>query len=264
MKIDQMINGANLRKAAKLVIDSPPLQSIDVSMLCDGDIIFCKTDYIFYLFNVLNSLNTKNKYKLITHCSDYAITKAIFNLRPLCIAKWFAQNVDFVHPDLIPLPIGVENHCGYSKGGYIKPEVFDLPLLNKDRDNLVYCNFSVHTHPNRFNVWTTLADNDMCVMDQDKSFVDYCEQLQQYSYVASPRGNGIDCHRTWEALYFGAIPVVEAHPMYDSWSFLPLIQIRDWNQLNSVLQNSSLAVTPEISTYLNVNYWIDKIKNYAC
>lgn len=266
MNIDQMINGANFRRAAALVIDSPPTQRINVNLLKDGDVIFCKTDYIFHLFNELH--HSKNamahKYKLITHCSDYAINRQIFNTRPACIAKWFAQNVDYSHQDLIPLPIGVENHLGYSRGGYIQPEVFDRPLLNTPRENLVYCNFSTHTHHNRFNVWSTLANNDLCVMDQDKSFTEYCEQLQQYRYVASPRGNGIDCHRTWEALYMGAVPIVEKHPMYDSWSFLPILQITDWNDLNTVLQSTSLVVTPEISTYLNINYWIDKIKNYAC
>jgi hypothetical protein len=32
-------------------------------------------------------------------------------------------------------------------------------------------------------------------------------------YVASPRGNGIDCHRFWEAQYLGVIPVVEHSPL---------------------------------------------------
>ena len=40
--------------------------------------------------------------------------------------------------------------------------------------------------------------------------------LQAFStnkYVASPRGNGIDCHRFWEAQYLGVIPVVEHSPL---------------------------------------------------
>lgn len=34
-------------------------------------------------------------------------------------------------------------------------------------------------------------------------------------YLASPRGNGIDCHRFWEAQYLGVIPVVK-HSQLDA------------------------------------------------
>lgn len=33
--------------------------------------------------------------------------------------------------------------------------------------------------------------------------------MAAHDYVASPRGNGLDCHRFWESLYLGAIPIVE-------------------------------------------------------
>jgi hypothetical protein len=32
--------------------------------------------------------------------------------------------------------------------------------------------------------------------------------MAQWRFCVSPPGNGIDCHRTWEALYLGVIPVV--------------------------------------------------------
>src|SRR5207237_409730 len=34
------------------------------------------------------------------------------------------------------------------------------------------------------------------------------ERNRQYPYWLSPRGGGIDCHRTWEALYLDIIPIV--------------------------------------------------------
>lgn len=33
------------------------------------------------------------------------------------------------------------------------------------------------------------------------------------NYVASPRGNGLDCHRFWEGLYLGVTPIVERSPL---------------------------------------------------
>lgn len=257
---DTIINGFNFQKIANLVLAEPG--HVDISSLNDGDIIFCKTDYVLILFETLRRVNKDHRYKLITHCSDYSIDQHIFNFRPKCIYKWFAQNADFQHPDLIPIPIGLENHTGYSKGGYIDVEVLASASDIQCSNDLVYCNFSLHTHFNRRNVKKILADNPRCVFDQGKTFQQYRDAMQQCRFVASPRGNGIDCHRTWEALYFGRIPVVERHFMYDAWNFLPIIQIDDWNQLDAATGNVSNALFDK--KYLDINYWFSFIKNYAC
>lgn len=258
--ISSVINGVNLQKVAHLIIDQP--QHFTVADLRAGDIIFCKTDYIGALFKALLDSKKSGPYKLITHCSDYSIDENIFKAKPACISKWFAQNANYQHPDLIPIPIGLENHEGFSKGGAIVPDVLDLPLLGVSKLNSVYCNFSLHTHHNRGNVKTILTANNACVFDSGKSFKDYRDAMQLHRYVASPRGNGIDCHRTWEALYFGCIPIVEKHFMYDSWNFLPLIQIEDWNVLDESLHTvSDLTIDRK---YLDIQYWYELIKNYAC
>jgi hypothetical protein len=258
--ISAVINGVNLQKVANLIIDQPG--SFDVNSLKPGDIIFCKTDYIGVLFSALLSGKKEGPYKLVTHCSDYSIDENIFKVKPACISKWFAQNANYQHPDLIPVPIGLENHEGFNKGGAIVPDVLDLPLIAVDKSNSVYCNFSLYTHHNRENVKNILTSNGACVFDSGKSFKDYRDAMQLHRYVASPRGNGIDCHRTWEALYFGCIPVVEKHFMYDSWDFLPIIQIEDWNKLDDVINNMSNLVIDR--KYLDIEYWYTLIKNYAC
>ena len=35
----------------------------------------------------------------------------------------------------------------------------------------------------------------------------------KYAFVLSPRGRGLDCHRTWEALCLGCIPIVKKSPI---------------------------------------------------
>ncbi len=37
----------------------------------------------------------------------------------------------------------------------------------------------------------------------------YFNSLPHFKFVISPEGNGIDTHRTYEALIFGCIPIVE-------------------------------------------------------
>lgn len=56
----------------------------------------------------------------------------------------------------------------------------------------------------------------------------YHERLRNSLFVPSPRGNGIDCHRTWEAIYAGAVPVV----LRRDWAFehlaLPVLVVDTW------------------------------------
>jgi hypothetical protein len=59
----------------------------------------------------------------------------------------------------------------------------------------------------------------------------YRELISESVYVLSPSGNGIDCHRTWEALFLGSIPVVRR----EFWPFLHLdlnvVALNDWQDL---------------------------------
>lgn len=60
--------------------------------------------------------------------------------------------------------------------------------------------------------------------------VAYHKRLRDTLFVPSPRGNGIDCHRTWEAIYAGAVPVV----LREDWPFeqlaLPVLVVDAWDQ----------------------------------
>jgi hypothetical protein len=46
-----------------------------------------------------------------------------------------------------------------------------------------------------------------CTKNYDK------QDFATADYVASPRGNGLDCHRFWEGLYLGVTPIVERSPL---------------------------------------------------
>ncbi len=59
----------------------------------------------------------------------------------------------------------------------------------------------------------------------------YRRLLQTYQFVASPRGNGLDCHRTWEALYLGATPIVTASPLDSLYANYPIWILEDWQEL---------------------------------
>ncbi|MBB5754890.1 hypothetical protein [Prosthecomicrobium pneumaticum] len=51
------------------------------------------------------------------------------------------------------------------------------------------------------------------------------------SFVVSPSGNGIDCHRTWEALALGAIAVVRRSSIDPLFEGLAVLVVDDWAEL---------------------------------
>jgi hypothetical protein len=72
-------------------------------------------------------------------------------------------------------------------------------------------------------------------------------------YVLSPPGNGPDCHRTWEALYLGATPIVHRK----SWPFLdydiPVLVIDSWDKIGETMK-----AAPELKndSWKNLSTWL--------
>lgn len=57
---------------------------------------------------------------------------------------------------------------------------------------------------------------------------DYRKGLRESMYVACPRGNGLDTHRFWEALYNRAIPVVKRSEALFNGEDFPCLIVDDW------------------------------------
>ena len=261
-----LINGVNLQQAANAVYDID--RRDDLTNLKTEDVIWCKTDYVYELFNKIK--NRSEKFNLITHCSDYSITEVLFINKPKCINKWFAENADFQHPDLIPVPLGVENHFTKNKGNNTDFNILDERVKNKiyntnKINDKVFCNFRP-THPERQEASHALLRAGISYFyPPTKDYSLYCEHLSSYLFIACPRGNGIDTHRLWETLYLGGIPIVKKHFMYDTYE-LPIIQVNSWNDITEEL------LTPYIDWYqcippkfnfeqLELDYWLNKIKS---
>lgn len=262
MRIESIINGFNFRTLCNKVIDADTIH--DQRVYQNGDVVFCKTDLLRSFFDEIADFN--GELKLVSHQSDYPIGPMLWDHKPKCVKKWFAQNADFRRPDLIPIPIGIPNHNGPSAAS---SQYIDLDFIEKElpirceKQNKIYVNFN-NTHPNRFNVRAKLKNCEHAFFSGGNlSSADYHREMAQYMFVASPRGNGIDCHRTWEALLVGSIPIVERHFMYDSYAGLPIIQIDSWDEVleKDFLQKAAVSICgkPIVLDQLQMSYWKNKI-----
>jgi len=261
---DRVVSGINLQIICDAIIDFDRKDTI--INLKNKSIIFCKTDFLHDLYVQLQ--NDTNSYVLITHMSDYGIGEKAFSLKPKCIKKWFAQNVKYKHPDLIPLPIGLENHKGKSKGAYSSWELLPQKILRFDKKdkitNKILCNFNPSSNPQRFKIAESIKQKSLGWFNQSKDYNEYIQNIQDHLFVASPPGNGIDCHRTWESLYLGSIPIVEKHFMYDGYRNLPIIQINSWDELSQDFLNEYIKKYHDGNLFenyeeLTLDYWTNKI-----
>lgn len=223
---------------------------VDNFELDTDNIIFCKTDNVLKLFNILKDEDEIGNIRLITHESDYEIDEHLFSFKPNCISKWYALNVNYDHKDLIPIPIGLANdYC---------------PITLKYKDiikkgspkKLLYINHRNSTYPqSRKWIYDYFETNDWCTVDlPNLSLNEYKNQLDNHDFILCPRGNGIDTHRLWESLYHGIIPIVEEHTHYRVLENLPALVVPSFE----IITQDFLEEKKE--EFLNKKFNMEKLK----
>ena len=141
-----------------------------------------------------------------------------------------------------------------------KTLIFKLLLFN-----LAYLNINPNTFPSeRLHVLNTFFGENWVTGEMNVSWGDYYRQIASHKFVFSPRGNGIDCHRTWEALYLRTIPIVIRSVTMNEFSDLPILFIDKWEDLsyNKLLDfyEASKSKLFDLSA-MKITYWKDLIKN---
>jgi hypothetical protein len=118
--------------------------------------------------------------------------------------------------------------------------------------NLVFNCFSEHTDIyrrgnniiNRKLISKNLQQNGIAnelIKSKKYSVLEYYNKLKDHKFVISPEGNGIDCHRHYEAILCGCIPIIEEnYYMKHKYKNMPVLFTKDYSE-----------ITPE---YLNIKY----------
>ena len=149
-----------------------------------------------------------------------------------------------------PIPIGLENWSYWRNGvpsDFRKHDANKIPAWNARPIELL-CAFSVSTNFAERKIALEEAQHFGKSHIVSKPLVPskYRKLLLSSKFVLSPPGNGADCHRTWEAIYLGAVPVV----LSKFWAFghlnLPVLILDDWGALKSEIElydkNEQLSV----------------------
>jgi hypothetical protein len=84
---------------------------------------------------------------------------------------------------------------------------------------------------NRNTITETLLKNG--IIRQSLGHFEYFDSLPDFKFVISPEGNGIDCHRHYEALIAGCIPVVEHNKLVEEkYKGCPILYTTDYSEIN--------------------------------
>jgi hypothetical protein len=86
------------------------------------------------------------------------------------------------------------------------------------------------TGKNRQSIMNNLINNN--IHNEGLHPSDYFDILPDYKFVISPEGNGIDCHRHYEALIAGCIPVIEYNSMTEEkYAGCPVLYTHDYSEI---------------------------------
>jgi hypothetical protein len=226
--------------------------------LKENDLIFCNTDVVKNLFNLLRNVKNLKNLKLITNQTDTLIDKRLYNLKPDCINFWYSINVGHKSDDLIPIPLGLSND--YSPKNILVNDI-DFKGVNEMADSILYLNFATNTNQKeRSGIYKIYENQDWTVANSpDLNINNYQESLSRYRFTMCPWGNGIDTHRVWETLYLGNIPVTKEHFTFSNITDLPIFFVSKYGDIkleNLINFFNKVKNKNDLYKKLNINYWI--------
>jgi hypothetical protein len=235
-----------------------------------GDIVFVKSDMLSGFFP--SQFKTiPNPIVLITHNSDFQTPERYESyLSDGKIPHWFASNPSVrQHDKLTPIPIGLAN--ARWPHGNIDEFTYAFKHHRKswsNRTTLLYVNFDTSTNRNqREKALKQVLNFDKHNLQRIETSIElksYLEQIGNGKFVLSPPGNGLDCHRTWEAQLMGAIPIVVSTTLDPLFSNGAAVIINDLSVLTQdyLLSMNFSSRDDSFSDVLTARYWRKLLMKY--
>ena len=196
----------------------------------DAEVVFVYAHLLGAFFEKIFPLLDR-PFILMSHNSDHGVDG---RFSPFLdhgrLFKWFAQNVTTDHPRLVSLPLGVAN----AQWPHGRLDLLDQAAQRRAaKSGLVYMNFNVKTNPAlRQPVFDRLGDHPLVTASSGLDYPTYLHELSSHHFAVCPPGNGLDCHRIWECLYLGVIPLVSARFRLRGFDRLPILYVEDWGQID--------------------------------
>ena len=236
---------------------------------------------------------------LLTNNSDWTIPDDVQHEFEILtnhprLTHWFAQNCVVDHPKLTRIPIGLDYHTlaptrkqmfAWSQpekhpwGVKVDPTTQEQTLLQFqslskpfwEREPKAYANFQFlmttrYGKVDRVECLNTVP-KDLVYYEPTKCIRATCwGNMINHAFVLSPQGNGLDCHRTWEALCLGCIPILKTSGLDPLFEGLPVWIVSAWSEVtreNMVSKINELKGKDFQIERLSLNFWQRLIRHRA-
>jgi hypothetical protein len=259
----------------------------DYAHVRDGDVVWVRvTSLPNFLEQVLPRIDAR--FALVTGDDDWAIPSDFAGARDILASDkvlcWFAQNVDGADDGgkLFPLPIGIDFHTIANgrkwKHWQATPRQQEAELermratMPANRDRLVRAHADFHfnkgTNPHlRDAAHSVLRANPNVDFQTHKvSRTALWREKTRYAFVVSPHGHGLDCHRTWESLALGNIPIVKHSSLDQLYDGLPVVMVDAWDEISATTlrawheEHHASFDRAEVQERLTNRYWIAEVR----
>lgn len=259
------VSGDTFRAGANHIWETKRIFSAE--QVRHGDVIFCESEKAGDQFlQVVKKINAR--FVLLLGNSDknhgQNLTELMHKL-PSGISI-FAQNLVEQVDGVNPLPIGLENAWRVNFG-----RVGDFKSLRRRLQHKAFrvmWRFSEQTNPSvRVSVADQLSTIAVADLQPYLSPANHRKALARYAFVASPPGNGLDTHRTWEAMYLHCVPIVlrsEMTEQYDSLG-LPIWVVDNYKEIEQHDEKSLEEVYIKFLPFFEAEplwmpYWVKRIE----
>jgi len=199
------------------------------------------------------------------------------------LVHWFCQNIISKHQKITIMPIGLDYHTMTTRDiwGPITSCQDQEKILNSiikkskpffTREIKCYANY-------HFSMTTKYGyDRQDALAKINKKLVYYEPQKvnrlvtwnkqKEYAFTICPHGGGLDCHRNWEALGLGCIPIVKTSEIDHLYNDLPVLIVKEWDDITQELLDKTVMIFKDKFKdkfnyeKLSLKYWIDLFQSY--
>lgn len=188
----------------------------------------------------------------------------------LCLSKLFKKvycvNFMFNIYNVNPIPIGLENYHLLTNGKTEEITQFNNLIRFNFKDTFIFSCFDVTTNYSLRKPLQDKLSNSRFIhifnkLDNNK----YVNYLKKSLFIISPPGNGLDCHRNWEAIYYRTIPVVLINYLPKHFiDNLPILAVNSYDEILNMSDSELNFLYNEIienrsSDMAYFDYWKDQI-----
>lgn len=270
------------------MLNYPPLQPAEPNQI--RTFYICSSAIPYFINHIVPNL--KKPFILVGGDCDQTIPNDIFSsakefnefINNPILVHWFSQNLVCKHPKMSAIPIGLDYHTIAKQAAWgeqvtsSKDQETQLLSLKEtslpfyQRTKKCYANFHFAMNArycyDRKDALNQI-DNELVFYEPEQVYrtLSWTNQ-SKYAFVISPHGNGYDCHRLWEALILGCIPIVKTSALDDLYLDLPVLIVKEWSDITKALLKNTINefkkkhIANEFDyDKLTLKYWTNKINS---